>query len=224
MSSKSIEERLQSPEIQCREIQPFPYLDTTEPGVHRESRWPGIAVANSPETHGNQQAVQVARQEGRKEGEMQARAEFEKHVAAIRDEVRAALAGFAQERARYYQQVEGEVVRLALSVARKILHREAQIDPLLLAGLVRVALEKIAAGTKVSLRVSPQQVSEYRGYFARHLEPHEVPEVVEDPELETDRCVLQTSLGATDLGLDIQLKEIEHGLLDLMAHQPKNTE
>ena len=46
-------------------------------------------------------------------------------------------------------------MQLALAIARKILHREAQVDPLLLAGMVRVALEKIESHTKVSVRVHP---------------------------------------------------------------------
>ena len=48
-------------------------------------------------------------------------------------------------------------MQLALSIARKILHREAQLDPLLLAGIVRVALEKIDGATEVVLRVHPQK-------------------------------------------------------------------
>jgi len=37
--------------------------------------------------------------------------------------------------------VEHEVVKLALAVAARILRREAQMDPLLLTGAVRVALD-----------------------------------------------------------------------------------
>ena len=36
--------------------------------------------------------------------------------------------------ADYFRRVEGDVVSLALAIARKMLHREVQIDPLLLAG------------------------------------------------------------------------------------------
>ncbi len=47
------------------------------------------------------------------------------------------------------------MVRLALAIARKVLHREAQLDPLLLAGVVRVALDQMQAGSRVLLRTSP---------------------------------------------------------------------
>jgi flagellar biosynthesis/type III secretory pathway protein FliH len=47
-----------------------------------------------------------------------------------------------------------------------------------------------------------------------------VPEVVDDPSLPLERCVLETSLGQTELGVEPQLKEIERGLLDLLAQRP----
>jgi flagellar assembly protein FliH len=166
-------------------------------------------------------AERSAHEAGRQEGEMQARAAFDQQLAQVRESVRAALQAFAGERAAYYRQVEIEVVELALSLARKILHREAQVDPLLLAGMVRVALDKIESGTKVVVRVHPEQVSDCRGYFARTLEPGEVPEVVEDAAIARDCCVLQTGLGTTELGLEVQLKEIEKGLMDLMARRPE---
>ena len=49
------------------------------------------------------------------------------------------------------------------------------------------------------------------------MDVESAPEVVEDPAVEPDRCILQTELGTTELGTEIQLKEIEQGLLDLLA-------
>lgn len=191
------------------EVQPFAYAEAgTEGGVTARAR----ASVNSE---------QLAREAGRREGEMQARAIFDEQLAQVREKARAALSDFAVERAAYYRQVETEVVQLALSIARKVLHREAQVDPLLLAGMVRVALDKIEAGTKVMVHAHPEQVSDYRSYFARALDPAEVPEVVEDAAVARDCCVLQTGLGTTELGLELQLKEIEKGLMDLMARRPE---
>ena len=163
----------------------------------------------------------AAREAGRLEGEAKARATFDLHLAEIRESVRLAIADFAQERARYFEQIETEVVRLALSIARKILHREAQVDPLLLAGMVRVALGKIESGTKVVVRVHARQVSECRAYFAQHMEPGDIPEVVEDSRLPVDHCTLETAVGTSELGLEVQLKEIEQGLFDILQQRPQ---
>jgi flagellar assembly protein FliH len=127
---------------------------------------------------------------------------------------------FARERAAYYTKLESEVVQLALSIARKVLHREAQVDPLLLAGIVRVALEKIEGATAVQLQVNPDLAPEWRRYMALHMDPATVPEIVEDQALEPERCVLRTSMGTAELGVSVQLKEIESGLMDLLAARP----
>ncbi|MBZ5597371.1 MAG: hypothetical protein LAN83_03530 [Acidobacteriia bacterium] len=202
------------------EVRPFPYA---EAGSIEASG--GTAAAGDPVSaaRAGLDAETQAHETGRQQGEMQARAAFDEHLAQVRESVRAALSDFARERAAYYQQVEVEVVELALSIARKILHREAQVDPLLLAGMVRVALDKIESGTKVVVRVHPEQVSNCRSHFARTLEPGEVPEVVEDAAIARDCCVLQTGVGTTELGLEVQLKEIEKGLMDLMARRPETT-
>ena len=63
------------------------------------------------------------------------------------------------------------MVRLALSIARKILHREAQMDPLLLAGVVRVALDQMQAGTRVLLRTSPASARTWTA-SAPHISGH----------------------------------------------------
>lgn len=179
---------------------------------------PGEGIPGSIEMLAQREAA--AREAGRQEGEAQGRATAEQHQAQLRESVSAALAGFARDRAHYYEQVETEVVQLALSIARKILHREAQVDPLLLAGMVRVTLEKIESATKVVVRVHSQQVSECRSYFAHHMEANQLPDVVEDPALPPDHCVLQTALGTTEVGVEVQFKEIEQGLLDLLAKRP----
>lgn len=176
----------------------------------------GAASGSSPEVR-----EAAAREAGRQEGEAKARAACDAHLAEIRESVRSALTDFARERARYFEQIETEVVQLALSIARKILHREAQLDPLLLAGMVRVALGKIESGTKVVVRVNPQQVSECRAYFAQHMEPRDVPEVMEDSHLPPDQCALESALGTTELGMEVQLKEIEQGLFDLLEQRPQ---
>ena len=130
------------------------------------------------------------------------------------------LEEFAKEHAAYYRRVEAEVVHLALAIARKILHREAQIDSSLLAGIVRVTLEKLDAGTKIDLHVPPRETTDWRHYFACQVEGAPVPEVHEDATLAAGECRVETSLGSTEVGLESQLKEIETGMLDLLAERP----
>ncbi len=162
-----------------------------------------------------------ARKEGRDEGLAHGRAEFEKALANERQSLMGAVRDFARERETYFQRVEAEVVGLAMAIARKILHREAQVDPLLLAGVVRVGLDKVAAGTRVRLRVHPDQVKGWQEFFTLQHDMQALPELMGDSTLGPGHCILETELGSTDLTLETQLKEIEQGFFDLLAQRPR---
>jgi|ERR1035438_987572 flagellar assembly protein FliH len=165
-------------------------------------------------------AQAAAFEQGRQSGQQQARSEFEAGLVKNREQIVQALREFGLERQNYYQRIEAEVVQLALAIARKILHRETQIDPNALAGIVRVTLEKLDSGTKVSLHVHPQEAAQWRHYFACQADNVPAPDVFEDAALVPGECRVETSVGSTEIGLQSQLKEIETGLLDLLAERP----
>jgi flagellar assembly protein FliH len=205
-------------------LQPFPY-DSIPGAAVRGTTMDGLVAVGLRDRADRGAADAVAREaevcaQARQEGQTEARKTFEDQVAVQRTSLAAALAQFTRDRATYFQKVEGEVVQLALSIARKILHRESQLDPLLLAGIVRVALEKIDGATGVVLRINPQDAADWRRYLTTHLEPADLPEIIEDPAQPPDRCTLETSMGIAAIGLEVQLKEIEQGLMDLLAARP----
>ncbi len=182
----------------------------------------GLDAGQGTEERSRRQQAEAFEQ-GRQSAQQQLRSEFDAALAKNRGQMGEALRAFALERQNYYRRIEGEVVQLALAVARKILHREAQLDPNVLAGIVRVTLEKLDTGTKVNLHVHPQQAADWRLYFACQMENVPAPEVYEDPAIVPGECRIETSLGSTEVGLETQLKEIETGLLDLLAERPGAT-
>ena len=97
-------------------------------------------------------AVEAAREQGIRDGEARAQASIAARVEQERRAIAEAIAAFRGEAGAYFRRVETELVRLAVAIARKVLHREAQLDPLLLAGVVRVALDQIQDGSQVVLR------------------------------------------------------------------------
>ncbi|MDR3723832.1 MAG: FliH/SctL family protein [Terracidiphilus sp.] len=149
------------------------------------------------------------------------KSEREAHAAALHsiEEQRRTQAGellnaFIQERDRYLENVEQEVVHLALAVAARILRREAQMDPLLLTGAVRVALGQLSATTSVRLRI-PAEDSELWEQAIAHLPNLKLrPQIITDASLHLGECALETGLGSVDLGLRSQLAEIERGFFD----------
>lgn len=130
------------------------------------------------------------------------------------------LESFNLERVRYFEAVEHEVVRLALVVAARILRREAQMDPLLLSGAVRVALGQLSASTQVRLRVPSADLELWSDTMA-HLPNLAVkPAVAGDEEMRLGECVLETELGSVNLGVAAQLAEIERGFFDRTGRVP----
>lgn len=167
-----------------------------------------------------EQAEKEAFERGLREGEIRARAAFDARAAGLQAAISQALNNFQKERDDYFGRIETEVVQLSLAIARKILHRESQIDPLLLTGLVHVALEKFDAGTRVRLRANPSDIHFWNEYFAQHSGSG-TPELIGDPALKPGECMLETEVGSTQISLETQLKEIEQGFFDLLEQRPR---
>ena len=114
----------------------------------------------------------------------------------------------------YLAQVEHEVVHLGLAIAERILHRELQLDPLLLSSAVRVALGQLAESTEVRLRV-PVAQGEMWTEMVRLMPGLAIrPEVRGDDRLKDGEAILETNLGMVDLSLQAQLVEVERGFFD----------
>jgi flagellar assembly protein FliH len=174
-----------------------------------------ITLTEAEFTERTQQAKQLAVTETEK----RLRGDYEQQVAKERDRIADIISEFQQERNTYYSAVETELVKLALAISKKILHREAQVDRMLLAGLVKVAIENLQHRSNIVVRVRPEKCDSWREYFSRHLPTTKV-EILEDSQLEAEDCKLETELGTAEVGIDAQLKEVEAGFFDLLAQRP----
>jgi len=148
------------------------------------------------------------------------RREFEEKADANNEKVLKAIAEFEKAQKVYFSRVETEVVQLALAIAGKILHREAQVDPMLLSALVHVALGQLKEGSSASIRVRPEQAERWRAHVSSLAINLDV-KIVEDGDLERGDCVLDTELGTVNFSLDAQLKEVERGFFDVLAQKPQ---
>ncbi len=185
------------------------------------------AVPASPATTGfddrlaeeTRRAFEAGRQRGLEE---QHKAHLAEQAAAREREKRqlaSLLETFHAERERYLHLVEPEVVKLALAVAARILRREAQMDPLLLTGAVRVALGQLSASIEVRLRVPAADLALWTEAIALLPNLPVKPTVAGDDGLRLGDCLVETRLGTVDLGLRSQLAEIERGFFDRAGKQ-----
>lgn len=181
----------------------------------------GVRASNGADMAEAEMAAKVVaeRAEAVRDTEQKLRQDYEQKLAAARRSIADTILDFAQQRNDYFARVEAEVVQLSLSIAAKILHREAQVDPMLVATLVRIAVEKMREGSSVTVRVHPVRAAGWKQYFSGQPNLAAV-EVIEDLKLTEQDCILETELGTTNLGLDAQLKEVEQGFFDLLALRP----
>jgi len=165
-----------------------------------------------------QRGFETGRERGLLEGRQAERAEQAEANAAAAQQRAKKLAelidGFAQERDRYFHAVEHEVVELALAIAARILRREAQMDPLLLTGAVRVALGQLSHSTQVRLRVPPAELDLWTEAIAHLPNLALKPTVMAGEDMRLGDCAIETELGSVDLGVRAQLGEIERGFFD----------
>ena len=162
-----------------------------------------------------QTRVETARKESRAEAREEWQEELEERVAEERARVARVCEEFRRERSKYFADVEAEVVRLALAIAARVLHREAELDPLLLAAVVRIALEKVKEDSATVLRVPAAEVEIWR-----EVTSSDSTNVVGDERMKSGECVLETSVGKVELGVSAQLEEIEKGFFDLLQQRP----
>jgi flagellar assembly protein FliH len=162
--------------------------------------------------------MEMTRSEARAEARLEWEQELEDRIVEERTAVSKVCKEFVRERARYFAAVEAEVVKLALAIAARVLHREVRLDPLLLTGVVRVALEKVAEDSATVLRVPVGAAEMWREVFS--ISPEPSPQIVGDERLSAGECVLDTTVGRVELGVSAQLEEIERGFFDLMQQRP----
>jgi flagellar assembly protein FliH len=130
------------------------------------------------------------------------------------ERIREAVADFERTRAVYFRDAESAVVRLALAIARRILYREANIDPLLLRGAVRVALEHAQEGSGCVLEVALLLQADWERWLS--AEPEHRIEVRGLDDVSAGHCKLLIGSSTADLSVDAQLSEIERGFFDLL--------
>jgi flagellar assembly protein FliH len=162
--------------------------------------------------------LEMARAEAKAELRMEWDAELEEKIDTERGRIARICEKLDKERAQYFADIEAEVVKLALAIASRVLHREVQLDPLLLTGAVRVALEKIADNSTTVLHVPVAEVGRWQESFAKEAKSE--IQLTADERLDAGECVLETSVGRVELGVKAQLEEIEKGFFDLLQQRP----
>jgi flagellar biosynthesis/type III secretory pathway protein FliH len=160
------------------------------------------------------------REEAALGAEERARAEFTELGRGLEEQSRsaaealfAAVRELQDARRQVLEGAASEVIELALAVARRVLRREVESDPEAAIPVVRELLQRAAAGTQVTVRLSRRDhgillglgdIPEAAGLDGIHFRM--------DPAITPGGVLVETPAGGLDGTIDTQLDRIEEAL------------
>ena len=212
-------------------VTPIAWRATTSPVLPKTKANP-VATPEGPAEHAALDRVQLLQQdrerieqeayqrgffEGKNAGQQQAKAELQ----PVLDQLGKSLAALSTLRSRIRSEAEGDLLKLAISIARRVLHRELTLEPESIEGVIRVALEKLQSRELCRIRVHPDQESAIRNALERFSNSQKV-ELVADPSLQCGDVIFETAHGNLDASIESQLREIERGFADRLRRVPAN--
>jgi flagellar assembly protein FliH len=156
-------------------------------------------------------AKRDAFESGRQAGEQKARAE----IAPVMERVNASIADLTGMRQELRRRAEKDVVQLSLLIARRVLHRELNVDTSALTALARVVFERLARAESYRVTVHPQFAASIQAALSGRLSSR--IEIDADAASPPGTFLIRSEEGSIDASVDTQLEEIGRGLTDRLA-------
>jgi flagellar assembly protein FliH len=187
--------------------------------VRSEARLIELERERTESERRHREALAAARQQAAEELAVALQEQKERLEQEHASSVQAAISAFHESQRRYFVEAEAAVVRLALNIAARVLHRESQMDPLLLRGAVRVALEDAQQNATCVLEVSAEKAQAWGRWLADTGALARV-QIRGKDDAAPGHCRLEIGASAADLSVSTQLAEIERGFFDLLQSRP----
>jgi flagellar assembly protein FliH len=175
---------------------------------------PAPVETPKPETD-SAQIEKNAYENGFLQGEKAGKEIAEQKVEAVMRRYADAIFEIGKLRSSLLAQVEREVVKLAVEISKKIIHREIQVDPDIIQTLVRVALSHVAEKSAVTIHLSPVDYNyllEQRAELAQS-EGRDIS-LLADKSIERGGCLVQTECGDIDARIEEKFREVEHAFFE----------
>jgi flagellar assembly protein FliH len=207
----------------------FPDLTGYKPGADLESRDRPANRGNGgdddsaglrEELHQLELRTAAERREafetGKRQGEQQVRAELQ----PVLERLNASITEVLGMRPDLRRRAERDVIKLALLIARRVLHRQLTVDEEALTAIARVAFERLTRSESYRVTVNPQFAAAVTSALSgSHRSSPEMSRVHidPDPDCAPGTLIIHSAEGTIDASIDTQLEEISRGLTDRLA-------
>ncbi len=181
-------------------------------GLRRE-----LADLRAAADHRIEDAIERGRTEGQGSARQALSQQFETEMARAGRLMEDLIAAGPKLRRR----AEEDMVRLAVAIARRVLHREITVDSEAVLGLVKAAFARIDQREVMQVRTDATLMGVMQRII-QTLDPGRKINLVVDAALPPGSLILETSRGQLDASVETQLDEIQRGFTDFVHGREKD--
>ncbi len=167
----------------------------------------------------NEEAETIAREayeEGLRRGIVEGERKFLAAVSGSAEVLKSAALQVEQSHKSFLDEIEPQLIRLAASIASKIIERESSMSHDVIQRTVRAALEKLIDEEHVVVRVNPKDLEtlrQYRAELTQEFDAIKRIDLVPDERIDAGGCIAQTDSVRIDGRIASQLEKILNELL-----------
>ncbi|MFH1537388.1 MAG: FliH/SctL family protein [bacterium] len=113
-------------------------------------------------------------------------------------------------------EAQDDIIRMAMAVAERILHKEIMTDPMAVVSVVKNAIGKVSFKKRFVINVNPLDIEVLQkasSEIAALLDSVESLKFRPDPKVEAGGCIIQTESGTVDAQVNRQFQEIRDQVL-----------
>jgi len=192
-------------------------LETKEDKLKREGFEKGYKEGfNKGYLEGHKKGYKDGFDKGKKEAENKYKKLEAKLESDFQEKIQALnsfLKNLEEETKNLIINMDKEVLKLALDIANKMVLKEIQIDSEVPLRIIKDALNYIAEGTELHIKVNPEEYKFLEENFSKYFPPSQKIKLIPDESISKGGVFIETSLGVIDATFEKRWEKLLKTLL-----------
>lgn len=190
-------------------------IDEMRQQASREAAMEAEQLKNKASEEGKTQGHATGLRQGLDEAKQQMSLQIQQTC----DQCNAIVAAAEQEARQILQEAEPKIIDLVMAISRKIIVDEVETRPAVVLELVRGALTRVRDQNQIIIHVSPDDyefILQSRRILQTVVGAEQTLTVTADAVLSKGGCLIETSFGTVEAGIDTQLESIRRVLQGML--------
>ncbi len=159
-----------------------------------------------------QEEADQIKESAAKEGYRTGLEEAKQDIETLREHI----SNFVSAKREVFEYIAPDILEISVDIARKIIKKEIEQDPETILGMILEVMDNLSKDeTKITIKVNPMQSDLVREELPKVLTQRGVDariNVMADENMESGGCLIQTSNGIIDAGLETQIEILKEAL------------